>query len=63
MNQHEGTIVKGTNILAAGGLTFPAWLPSLETINGAAALLVSILSAVWLLLQIRKALHDKGEKA
>ncbi|MGO4854937.1 hypothetical protein [Phaeovulum sp. W22_SRMD_FR3] len=63
MNQHEGTIVKSTNIIAGFGLTFPAWWPSLEVINSAAALLVSILSAVWLLLQIRKALRDKGEKA
>ncbi len=52
VNQYEGTIVKTTNVVAAGGITSPAWLPTLETASQVAANLVPILSAVWLVIQI-----------
>lgn len=48
----EAGVVKVTNGVAVGGLTLPAWLPALDAASNVAALLVPILSAVWLAVQI-----------
>ena len=59
MNQHEGTVVKSTNIIAGFGLTLPTWWPSLEATSNTAALMVPILSAAWLALQIWRFLRPR----
>ena len=48
-------IPKITNCVAGAGLCLPAWWPKLATISEGAAVLVPILSAVWLATQIVKA--------
>jgi hypothetical protein len=63
MNQHEGTIVKSTNIIAGFGLTLPTWWPSLEATSNTAAALVPILSAIWLFLQILRFIRKKEDRA
>lgn len=43
-----------TDGVAAGGLSFPFWAPSLNEASSVAAALVPILSAVWLAVQIAR---------
>lgn len=48
----EARMRRATDGLAVGGLTMPAWFPSLEHVSQGAALAVPILSALWLAVQI-----------
>lgn len=41
-----------TNVLSAGAVISPFWLPVLEQTSGFAALLAPILGAIWLVIQI-----------
>lgn len=59
MRPTEAALVKATNTVAIGGLTLPAWLPSLAQVSEAAALLVPIASLIWLLLQIYRSIFAK----
>ena len=43
---------KTTNIVAAGAVASPAWLPVLELVSEYAALLLPILGVIWLAVQI-----------
>lgn len=52
-------MVKATNGVAIGGLTLPAWWPSLMQISEMAALLVPIASLIWLVVQIYRTLFVK----
>lgn len=44
--------MRATNGVAVGGVTMPAWMPTLAEASNTAAHLVPILSAIWLLIQI-----------
>lgn len=59
MRLTDTAMIKATNTVAIGGLTLPAWLPSLATVSEAAALLVPIASLFWLILQIYRSLVAK----
>lgn len=48
----EALIVKATNGIAIGGITMPAWWPSLAETSNVAAQLVPIASLIWILFQI-----------
>lgn len=43
---------RATSSLAVGGVTLPAWWPSLDQASSVAVQLVPILSALWLIVQI-----------
>lgn len=45
-------MTKATTVVAAGGVTMPAWWPTLPEASNWAAQMVPVLSAVWLLIQI-----------
>lgn len=43
---------RATTGLAVGGVSLPAWWPSLDQVSSVAVELVPILSALWLVVQI-----------
>lgn len=49
---HEVAMMRVTNGVAVGGITMPAWVPSLGEVSGVASDAVPILSALWLAMQI-----------
>lgn len=49
---HEVAMMRVTNGVAVGGITMPAWVPSLGEVSSVAADAVPILSALWLAIQI-----------
>lgn len=55
-------MVKATNGVAIGGLTLPAWWPSLMQVSEVAGLLVPIASLIWLSVQIYRTMFRKPEK-
>lgn len=59
MKLTEATLVKATNGVAVGGLTLPAWWPSLMQVSETAGLLVPILSMIWLAVQIWRTMFKK----
>ena len=61
MRLTEATMVKATNGVAVGGLTLPAWWPSLMEVSEMAGLLVPILSLIWLSVQIVRTVFKKPE--
>lgn len=60
---NEGMVTKATNMVAVGGVTMPAWYSHLQAASSIAATLVPILSAVWLVVQIVRAMRTKREVA
>lgn len=48
----EQVLKRVTDGVAVGGMTLPAWWPSLEVASNVAAQLVPILSAMWLAAQL-----------
>lgn len=48
----EELTMRATNGVAVGGVTMPAWMPTLAEASNTAAALVPILSALWLAIQI-----------
>lgn len=52
MSNIEGVMTKGTNVVAAGGLASPLWLPSLEQVSQTAALMLPVASLAWIVVQI-----------
>lgn len=57
--KNEAFTVKLTNGVAVGGITMPAWWPTLAEISSLAATLVPIFSLIWLAIQIIRALRTK----
>lgn len=49
MNPH---VDRGTDLVAAAGVTSPFWLPPLATVSEVAALVLPIIGVVWLLIQM-----------
>jgi hypothetical protein len=49
---HEEAVMRVTNGVAVGGITMPAWVPTLGEVSTTAAQAVPILSALWLAIQI-----------
>lgn len=59
MRLTEVQMVRTTNGVAVGGLTLPAWWPSLMQISETAAMLVPIVSLIWLIVQIYRTLFAR----
>lgn len=57
--KNEALTVKITNGVAVGGLTMPAWFPSLEQVSNTAATLVPIVSLIWLTAQLIRFFRTK----
>jgi hypothetical protein len=51
-----------SNVVAAGAVASPVWLPSLQTVSEAAAMWAPIIGIVWLVLQIGFFLYGKLKK-
>lgn len=51
-------MMRATNSVALAGLTMPVWVPSLEQISRGAGAAVPVLSALWLVVQIARHLHQ-----
>lgn len=49
---HNSISDRATDAIAAGAVSSPFWLPSLQHASEAAALVVPILGAIWLIVQI-----------
>lgn len=45
-------IEKATNVIAAGAVVSPWWVPSLADVSQTAALLLPIVGVAWLVIQI-----------
>ncbi len=58
----EVTTVRLTNGVALGGITLPAWWPTLLDVSTTAGAFVPILSALWLILQIWRFLRNQPDK-
>lgn len=52
----EAVLTNTTHVVAAGAIAAPVWLPSLTQVSSFAALMMPILGAVWLLVQIVRAI-------
>lgn len=61
--KQEGAAVKVTNGVALGGLTISMWWPTLMQASEIAGAIVPILSALWLMIQIVRALRKPSSAA
>ncbi|KAB6717701.1 hypothetical protein C8029_04060 [Roseobacter sp. TSBP12] len=52
MTKFEAQMTKATNALSVGGVTLPAWWPTLDHASTVAVKMVPILSALWLIMQM-----------
>lgn len=59
---HDPVIERATNVIAAGAVASPWWLPMLEEFSRTAQLCVPILGAAWLTVQIAVKAHDWWRK-
>jgi hypothetical protein len=59
INQMENVLTNTTHAVAVGAVSAPLWLPSLTQISNFAALCMPILGALWLLIQITRAVWSK----
>ena len=63
LQPYEVMAMRATNGIALGGITLPAWLPTLDAMSGFAAQMVPILSAIWLIAQIARFVFGKKRRA
>lgn len=59
---HDPVIERATNVVAAGAVVSPWWLPMLEVTSQFAQLMLPILGAAWLSVQIAVKAHDWWRK-
>ena len=56
----EAVLTKATHVVAVGAIASPSWLPSLSELSNFAATMTPILGAIWLLVQIVRAIAKWG---
>lgn len=56
----EQIMMNTTHAIAAASVISPAWLPGLHEVSQLAAVLMPILGAVWLVVQIARAIAHWG---
>ncbi len=58
---HDSVAERVTTAVAGVGVTMPAWWHYIETTSNLFAMMVPILSAIWLVVQIVRALSRLGD--
>jgi hypothetical protein len=56
------TLDNATTAAAGAALSSPFWLPVLEDLSSASALLLPVLGAIWLIVQIMVKMIDRNDR-